>query len=229
MQEEVISRIRHLINISRVSQAEFARRIGLDPSNMSKHLSGRLPVTEGLVNRIVADMGVSKRWLRYGDGVPFPKERRAPTLDASARLLDPDEHPVPDAIPVYDIDVTAGSMPLERMFTEENIIGTVSLPALRPDDVVVRVWGDSMMPRIRDGAYLAIHRLTNPSLILWGEIYIVVLDDYRMVKHLHRHPTDAAKVILRSENPAYEDIEVERADIRALFIVNAIINLELRG
>lgn len=69
----VLSRIRHLIEISRMSQAQFARRIGLDPSNMSKHLTGKLPVTDGLINRIVADMGVSKRWLRDGEDIPFPK------------------------------------------------------------------------------------------------------------------------------------------------------------
>ena len=59
--EGVIGRIRYLISQSRLTQANFSKRLGIDPTNMSKHLNGRLPITEGLINRIAVDMGVSKR------------------------------------------------------------------------------------------------------------------------------------------------------------------------
>ncbi|MCM1336802.1 MAG: XRE family transcriptional regulator [Candidatus Amulumruptor caecigallinarius] len=224
--QAILSRIRHLIDMSRMSQAQFARRIGIDPSNMSKHLTGKLPVTDGLINRIVADMGVSKQWLRDGTDIPFPKGRGMRTIDAAE--IDDTTISTRPAIPVYDIDVTAGAMPLERLLTEDRIVGSVALPQINPSDVIVRVNGDSMTPVIRDGGYIAIRPISDPSIIFWGQIYVVLLDDYRMVKYLRRCPDDPSMVLLRSANEAYDDIEVRRADIRRLFIVDAVLNYDIR-
>lgn len=65
----ILDRIRMLMQRDRLSQAQFARRLGIDPSNVSKYLSGRLPVSDSLVNRIIVDFNVSKDWLREGVGV----------------------------------------------------------------------------------------------------------------------------------------------------------------
>lgn len=227
-----IGRIRHLISISHMSQAQFARRIGIDPSNLSKHLSGRFPVTEGLINRIVADFGVSKPWLREGEGIPFPKPVHVATIDSQ-----PIEE-MADAVgacaapgsmlPVYDIDVTAGTAELSRILTDDRIVGRVDLPQLNPEDIIVRVSGDSMSPTIRNGGYIAIRPIRDASIIFWGQIYVVVLDDYRLVKFLRKCHDDDSMVVLHSDNSAYDDMEVSRSDIRSLFIVDAILNFDIR-
>ena len=56
---------------------------------------------------------------------------------------------------------------------------------------------------------------------------MVVLDDYRMVKYLRKH-LDFDKVILRSENPMYDDMELPRSAIRKLFFVDNIIHIDTR-
>ena len=38
---------------------------------------------------------------------------------------------------------------------------------------------------------------------------------------------DPSMVILHSDNPAYDDMDVSRADIRAIYIVEAILNYEV--
>lgn len=210
---EIISRIRFLLDTCRMSQARFAKRISIDPANLSKHLSGKLPVTSGLINRIAVDMGVSKKWLTTGEGVPFAK--------------DDGIRPDGNATPVYDIDVTAGCYELSRMFTADRIIGYVDIPDMRPGSSIVRVSGDSMEPEISDGAYVAIRPISDMSCIFWGQIYVIVMDDYRMVKHVQRHP-DPSKIILRSSNPQYDDMEVSRDKIRRMFVVETILNLKNR-
>lgn len=221
---DIIDRIKHLITVSRMSQAEFGRRIGVDPANMSKYLSGKIPVTDRLINKIVVDLGVSKRWLRDGDDIPFAKSRGAEIFDHEEKI------PVSAgvSVPVYDVDVTAGAMPLERLLTDDRIVGSVALPQINPDDLIVRVNGDSMEPVIRDGGYIAIRPIKDARIIFWGQIYVVMLDDYRMVKYLHRFPGDDTQVVLRSANKFYDDIEVSRSDIRGLFIVDAVINYDIR-
>lgn len=228
---EIIGRIRFLIDTMGMSQGQFARRLGIDPANISKHLNGRLPITKGLVNRIAADMGVSKHWLAYGEGVPFPKSEDVEGGGCGRLTGEEGCSPYPrisdNAIPVYDIDVTAGNRELSREFTSDRIIGYVNIPEVRRGTSVVRVNGDSMMPSICDGAFVAIRPVTDVSCIFWGQIYVVVLDDFRVVKHVRRHP-DPSMVILRSENPLYDDMEIARSKIRKLYIVESILNVKIQ-
>ena len=227
-QAAVASRIKFLITKLSLSQASFARKLGMDPANMSKHLTGRNPISRGLINRIAVDLGVSKLWLAYGEGVPFAKESSVAETD----VFEDDELGV-DGVsvnastgaPVYDIDVTAGSVELSREFTSDRIVGFIDLPEMRPGTAIVRVNGDSMTPTIQDGAFVAIRPVSDMSCIFWGQIYVIVLDDFRMVKHVRRHK-DPTMVILHSANPDYDDMEIKRSKIRKLYVVESILNMK---
>ena len=129
--------------------------------------------------------------------------------------------------PVYDIDVTAGIMPRARMFASENIVGYVNLPGIPEGCRIVTVSGDSMHPVIRSGDFIAVRELSNLQQIFWGQIYVVVLDDYCMVKYVRRHD-DPEMVILRSENRNYDDMEVRRTDIRDMMFVQHILHVDKR-
>ena len=51
----LIGRVRELIRILQITQNEFADRIKTDRSNFSKHVNGKLPINDSLVNkRVVA-------------------------------------------------------------------------------------------------------------------------------------------------------------------------------
>ncbi len=204
-----------------MTQRKLAERLKLDPSNLSKVLSGKLPFTEGLVNRVVIDLGISKRWLTTGEGLPYDKPENVETLPMPA----PGERPGP--IPVYDLDVTAGCQSLESLFGHTAPVGTSDIPGLSSNSAVVKVRGDSMAPRISNGGYVAIRRIRDTRNIAWGQIYVVELDEYRLVKYVRRHP-DPAQVILHSDNPEYDDMDIDRADIRKLYVVEAILNYEVQ-
>ena len=208
------------------NQGEFAQKIDVDASNLSKYLNGRLPVSDALVNRIVVNLGVSKEWLEQGTDLPFAK---LPNVPATTTLSAAQLAPSVQGTPVYDIDVTAGTMPRARMFTDDQIVGSINLPDVMSQNCrVVRVSGDSMSPVIRSGDYIAVRELTNFQQIFWGQIYVVLLDDYRLVKYIRRHE-NPAMVILRSENRNYDDMEIRRADIRELMFVQHIIHLDTRN
>ena len=222
--DDIIGRIRYLIKELRMTQGEFAEKIGCDQSNLSKHLKGKLPISEALINKIIINMGVSKAWLKDGTDVPFAKYNSGmvPSL-----VVDESELKAMKGTPVYDIDVTAGGMSRPMMFADEYIVGAVNMPNISPDCRIVRVSGDSMKPVICNGDFIAVRELSNSSQIFWGNIYVVILDDYRMVKYVRRHE-DPDKVILRSENPKYDDMEVLRSDIRELLVVQNILHIDTR-
>ena len=222
--EDIKSRIKYLIHELRLTQAEIAEKLGGDQSNLSKHLNGKLPISEALINKIVINLGVSKSWLKDGLDVPFPKYSSGMVPEL---LIDESEMKSMKGTPVYDIDVTAGSLSRPMMFADEHIVGAVNMPNISQDCRIVRVSGDSMNPVICNGDFIAVRELTNMSQIFWGHIYVVVLDDYRMVKYLRKHP-DQDKVILRSENPRYDDMEVYRSDIKELLVVQNILHIDTR-
>lgn len=201
--DAIVGRLRRLIVESGLSQARFGRRLGIDPGNLSRILNGHQPPGESLMNRIVVETGVSKRWLLTGEGAPHQVHH--------------------EGAPVFDIDITAGTHELTRQFSNEPPIGYINLPGVAPECPVVRVSGDSMYPTINDGSLVSIRRVRHDGLIFWGQIYLVILDDYRMVKYLRRH-SDPDKVILHSSNPDYDDMEVPRDQIRALYLVETVIN-----
>jgi len=221
---EIIARIKYLMKEMGVKQVQFAERIGVDTSNLSKYLNAHMPLSEAFLNRLVVNLGVSKEWLLYGTDLPFGKTVVAvDAVDASS---------APGGggggTPVYDVDATAGAASgRNEMFAAENIVGWVNLPNMSPHCRIVRVSGDSMSPVIMDGDFIAVRELSNPNQIYWGQIYVVQLDDFRLVKYLRRH-TDPNMVVLRSENPQYDDMDVRRTDIHDLLLVQHILHVNSR-
>lgn len=218
----VVDRIRYLITINHKTQAEFGKLINVDPTNMSKMLNGRSPVTDGILNRIVVNLGVSKQWLVDGSDVPYAKPQSNPAVISEGAHMEMTSI----GAPVYEIDVTAGSRELSSMFTTERVIGRLNMPGISADHPIVRVSGNSMAPRISNNSYIQIREINDISTIFWGSIYVVVLEDYRMVKQVRRHQ-DPSKVILHSLNPDYDDMEVDRCQILSLFLVESIFNYDI--
>lgn len=212
---DIVDRIKQVMRVMNLKQVHLAQKLDVDPATVSRMVKRVLPPSDGLINKMVVNLGLSKSWLTDGVGNMFHDGAGA-AIGQRIR---------PQGAPVYNIDVTAGSTPLSRMFTDEHVIGYVNLPGINPELPIVRVSGDSMVPRISNGAYLAIRQMNPASAIVWGQIYVVVLPDLRVVKYVRRHP-DPDKVILQSANPAYDDIEIKRSDIEGLYVVENIINYE---
>ena len=220
---EIIARIKYLMKEMGLRQVQFAERIGVDTSNLSKYLNAHLPLSESFLNRIVVNLGVSKEWLLEGTDLPFAKT----TVRVDSGLV-PDGGAVEGGTPVYDVDATAGAASgRNELFANENIVGWVNLPNMSPNCRIVRVSGDSMAPVIQDGDFIAVREMSNPSQIYWGQIYVVQLDDFRLVKYVRRH-TDPNMVVLRSENPNYDDMDVRRSDIHEMLLVQHVLHLNTR-
>ena len=208
-----IDRVRYLIKLTRRTQAQFSALIGIAPSNLAKILSGRAPVTEGFLNRVVVNLKVSKQWLVDGSDVPFPRGEHGDVVNSGAKAT-----AAGAGAPVYDVDATAGAVAFCESFTDERIIGHLDLPGLDPANPVLHVRGDSMVPRINNGSYISIRKINPGAPIFWGQIYVVVLDEYVMVKFLRRH-TDPDKLILHSE--------IDREQVRDLYLVERILNYDI--
>lgn len=90
-------------------------------------------------------------------------------------------------------------------------------------------FGNSMAPLFKSGDTVAIKKIENLNIILWGEPHLVVTKEnankYKIFKLVFQHKDDD-KIILRSANPEYPgDIVIHKKDISSLFIVKGKIEL----
>lgn len=227
--EAKIERIKTLMENFGVTQSEFAKRISIDASNFSKHLTGNYMSATHLSTESSQTWAYRKNgYVRVKDIWFRPSDNDAHSHIRTLTL--PSEAIIPEArngAKVYGLDVTAGNLARDRMFTEDLVIGSIDVPFINPDCSIVKVSGDSMKPVINNGDMIAIREIKNPQLIFWGQIYVILLEDYRMVKYIRKHD-NPDRVILRSENKEYDDIEIEKKEICDLFIVENIIRIDSR-
>lgn len=128
---------------------------------------------------------------------------------------------------VYDIDATCGTGQRDIYFTQDNIIGSVNLPGINKGSQIVRANGDSMEPRIFDGNMVVIREIHSWEDIFYGQMYLILLDEYRMIKYIRRYePDEENYIILRSENSKYDDIKLHKGKIRKMFIVENILSVK---
>jgi AcrR family transcriptional regulator len=99
--DDLVTRIRDVIRANGTSQREFAARIGMDPTALSKALHGTRSLSDDELTAIASTGKVSQRYLRTGVGrgpivrdtgrtradALDPDVRRAQILEATAQLI----------------------------------------------------------------------------------------------------------------------------------------------
>lgn len=91
-----IGRVDALIAHIGISQAAFARRCGVEPSNLNKRLSGEVKFTDNYFAKIAHAFNVNFEWLRSGIGEMFAEEKAIGKAQFAAfsQMLDANTIPV---------------------------------------------------------------------------------------------------------------------------------------
>jgi len=211
MEETVKDRILAYMKAKSLSQNRFEEAIGMSHGYINNLKSS--PTARVLQKIFSTFPNLNQSWLLTGEGQML---NDAPT--------DNRESAPSSAVPVYDIDATCG-LSDTRTFADITVEGYVDIPPVSKGTVIIRAHGDSMNPTIQDNDYIAIRRLETWDYIMFGHIYIIELPDYRAVKRIRRG-SDDGHVILRSDNDNYDDVEIPKADIRSLWIVENVISIK---
>ena len=128
---------------------------------------------------------------------------------------------------IYDIDATCGLSGRDIEFTDEKVIGSIDAPEINSDSKIIFATGDSMLPLIASGDRVVIRKIESWDYFNYGQVYLIITNEYRLIKRVRRHPKDADNLILlRSENPDYDDIDLPKREIIHLFIVENILSIK---
>lgn len=196
------------------------KELGIRPQYLSDLRSGKSKnPNSDFVLKLIEAFNLNSNWLLTGEGEMFITDIAEP---APLQII-PQEGEEIASIPFYDIDVMAHiaeSLDLK----EETPAGVLSIPGFKDCIACFPVYGSSMEPKISNGDVIAVSQAVTCDQILWGEIYLVITDAWRVVKTIHPGKTEEY-IILRSINPAYAgDTNLKKKDLRALYLVRGVVS-----
>lgn len=84
---EIIPRIRELIDDSLLTEAAFASKVGLGPSNFHKKLRGQQKLTPRDIKLICDAVNVFPEWLKHGRGDKYVTDDNEPTPNVRGIII----------------------------------------------------------------------------------------------------------------------------------------------
>lgn len=204
------------------NKKDFSDVLGIDYGSLSKYISNKVNLSINNLNYSnYKKLGINIDWLLTGEGEIFRSEGEDVSIKKiPAEIVQKDTS---EGIPYYDIDVMAHIS--EALDLKEEVpAGLLSIPGFTDCVACFPVYGSSMEPKISSGDVIAVSQAVTCDQILWGEIYLVITDAWRVVKTVHPGKTEEY-IILRSINPAYSgDTNVSKSDLKALYLVRGVVS-----
>ena len=218
---EIVDIIIDLCNQKGWSLSEFARQLDLPKSSISRYFnkSRQLPINK--INIFADTLGVSSEYL-LGIKISnndlldiynkLDSKRQSKVYDFASRQLG-EQNGIQEEKVVYLVrgrQSAAGSMiHVDDVDAEMGVLPSSIVP--NGANELVRITGDSMEPVIKKGSEVY---LRYQPIVEDGEVAIVRVEDEGVTcKYLYR---DGKNVILKSENPKYEDIVVDAEKVSVI-------------
>lgn len=218
---EIVDIIIDLCNQKGWSLSEFARKLDLPKSSISRYFnkSRQLPINK--INLFADTLGVSSEYL-LGIKISnndlldiynkLDSKRQSKVYDFASHQLN-EQNGIQEEKVVYLVrgrQSAAGSMiHVDDVDAEMGVLPSSIVP--NGANELVRITGDSMEPLIKKGSEVY---LRYQPTVEDGEVAIVrVEDDGVTCKYLYR---DGKNVILKSENPKYEDLIVDAEKVSVI-------------
>lgn len=190
---------------------DVVNRIGLSKGTVSQWLNGHTKPRGKNLLSLSDILRCTPEWLQFGVGQDISTEQRFSN------------------IPVLNVELAAGPgmsvdleqiqdrIPISSEWIFENHLSESSL-------AVVKISGDSMLPRLMNGDMLLID--TADKRPISGKVYAIATDDELRVKRLHKR-TDGSWIISsdNKHDPAYQDEIVSYNNFERLRIIGRAVKV----
>ncbi|MBO7197719.1 MAG: helix-turn-helix domain-containing protein [Tidjanibacter sp.] len=217
-------RIRQIRKELSLTGEQLAALLGVGKSALSMIETGRTALSERNKNILVQELNVNPDWLDTGRGEMFncPREEWQPFAKRT-------DNTVPhQSVPLYNIEGTAGLVPLFVDPTKIKPIDYIHIPNLPKCDGAIYVVGDSMYPLLKSGDIVLYKQMNDWNNIFWGDMYLLSIDvegeEFITVKYIQKSERPGC-IKLVSQNPHHADKDIEIERVRALAFVKASIRM----
>lgn len=223
-------RIEFLINELGISAKQFADKLSTSGSRISNITTGRNKPDSEILSSIAKKFtNVNSHWLLTGEGEMLKQSK--PYNDTQLTTIA--SEPAPKygntknkGIPLIPIDALAGLGNGDGLTVHDfEVEEWYNVPDLKKADFMIRVKGDSMTPRYKAGDIVGCLRQNKGGFIQWNEIYVLDTTQGVLLKRI-RKGRSISTWILHSENPDYDDIEIDSDEVRHFSLVLGGVVLE---
>lgn len=216
-------RLLDFISYKELDIAVFERITGLSNGAVHKMGNGTREMTIDKISGSFPDLNTA--WLKTGIGEMIKgTERTNITVSVPQSSISED---VRKGALIYNIDGTCGTDGRALEFSNEKIIGSIDTPEINPNSQIIFASGDSMHPLIYSGDRIVVRKIESWEFFNYGQVYLIITNEYRLIKRIRKHPTDEENtIVLRSENNNYDDINLPRKEILYLYLVENILAIK---
>lgn len=195
-------RVEAVIKYLKTSVLGFARSLGYDRADKIYNiLKDRNGISADVAKDITRNYNnIRYEWLLTGQG----------------EMLKIEDDQELSSIPYYDISISAGTVNFFKDYPELPH-SKIQIPFIHGVDLAMPVYGDSMYPKIKNGDVVLLKEVHDKSVIMFGEIYLVITEDYRTLKYVRKGEAKE-EVLLVSENDRYDPVSMPLNNILHLFL-----------
>ncbi len=196
-------RIERVVKWTGLSVNSFAHAVGLSRGeNLYQIKRGNNGISRELASMIATKYPqISRAWLLTGEGDMFAVE--------GARR---------HTIPFYDADIEKYVSSPER-FTPR---GHISLPGVDDAGFAAVYGGRAMGEAIPAGSLAVVRKVALENLIPGGD-YIVVGEDFTMLRRVRREVGSGTLRLLPVDTDNFDEIRIDAAAVKELYLVRAVV------
>jgi len=200
--------LRQLRELKQLNQAELGAKVGASVGQISSYeVDGILPKAK-----------VSENLFRFF-GITYEELFNRKILLNDNKISFQEAPEDKKGVRYYDVDAIGGEMKIFQDKVENEYVAAVlDVPSFNDCEIALNVAGDSMQPVYNSGEIIFCKKLTDYTVIPYGEAYLIITEEHRLIKYIQKGSTKNS-ISLVSENKKYDTFEIPIKSIKHLFLI----------
>ena len=228
----ILPRIKEIAKREGITITAFERSIGASKGVLSRAINNGTDVQAKWIQAIVENYPqYSAQWLISGVGDMIKKQESNAKIIGpyiEPKLGDPGVYRIP-SLPVSAqasfVECLAGDVYINPLEDFRDVLLLPDELPYKDDLTTIQVDGESMEPRITDGAWILSRRIKDSQFGNVGGVVFVSYSDYFVLKRVKANRLFTENyIILSSDNKDYGEMTVQLSDIRAMWKAIRIIS-----
>lgn len=214
---EKIGRFDKFMKVKGLNDNQVTIQCGLSQGLLSQARRGKSDLGSGSIEKILSIyQDLNRVWLLTGEGE---------MLNQSLNEKEATEKEKPNGLPLIPIEAMAGVLSGMDTSVMEYDCERYHVPLFIGADFLIRIQGDSMMPKYVPGNIVACKRVPLDKLwFQWGKVYVIDTRQGALIKRIE--PSSEGFISLCSDNPSYKPFDLPVDEINGVALVIGQIGLE---
>ena len=214
---EKIGRFDKFMKVKGLNDNQVTIQCGLSQGLLSQARRGKSDLGSGSIEKILSIyQDLNRVWLLTGEGE---------MLNQPTNEKEVSEKEKPNGLPLIPIEAMAGVLSGMDTSVMEYDCERYHVPLFSGADFLIRIQGDSMMPKYVPGNIVACKRVPLDKLwFQWGKVYVIDTRQGALIKRIE--PSSEGFISLCSDNPSYKPFALPVDEINGVALVIGQIGLE---